>query len=156
MRAPSNTPPGHRSSVVGRSFRANRMPSPTATKYSTTSIFRMPLSAKYGFSGLETRTSCPSMSRMTASLLLAMGSLIAGGRRVSRRTGEPVHGRRQIGQVLVDGVVDARALGIGGVAVALPDQQMAVVQVLGHVLRARQRGHRVAGVADHDDGRAAG
>src|SRR5215210_4262399 len=32
----------------------------------------MPLSPKYGFSGLLTRTSCPATSRTTASLLLAM------------------------------------------------------------------------------------
>jgi len=66
-RAPSNTPPGQRSSVVGRSRSACRIPPPTAMKYSTTSILRMPRSAKYGFSGLETRTSCPSTCSRTAS-----------------------------------------------------------------------------------------
>src|SRR3954452_13781455 len=155
MRAPSKTPPGQRSSVVGRSLSANRMPSPTAMKYSTMSIFRMPLSAKYGFSGLETRTSCPSMSRTTASLLLAMGSLIAGGRRESRRTGEAVHGWGEIDQVGVDRGGDAVGLRIGGVPVALPLQQDTGVEVLGHVLRAGQRGDRVTGVAHHQDGRAA-
>ena len=85
MRAPSKTPPGQRSSVVGRSRSANRMPSPTDTKYSTTSILRMPRSGKYGFSGFETRTSCPSTSRTTASLLLAIGpSLLA----ISRSCGQ--------------------------------------------------------------------
>src|SRR3954471_14405470 len=105
MRAPSNTPPGQRSSVVGRSFSANRMPGPTDTKYSTTSILRMPRSAKYGFSGLETRTSCPSMSRTTASLLLAIG-------RVSRRAGESVHGGCQVDQVAVHRGIDAVGLGV--------------------------------------------
>src|SRR3954451_4473855 len=106
MRAPSKTPPGHRSSVVGRSRRAFRMPSPTETKYSTTSIFRIPRSPKYGFSGLETRTSCPSISRTTASLLLAMGnSYLTGG---SGRTGEAVHGRSEVDQVVVHRGGDAR------------------------------------------------
>src|SRR3954465_12596848 len=100
MRAPSKTPPGHRSRLVGRSLRALRIPGPTDTKYSTTSIFRIPRSPKYGFSGLETRTSWPSMSRTTASLLLAMGSL-TGGRRVSRRTGQAVHRRGEVDQVVV-------------------------------------------------------
>ena len=76
IRAPSNTPPGQRSSVVGRSFRANRIPGPTDRKYSTTSILRMPRSGKYGFSGLEMRTSYPSTSRTTASLLLAMRGVL--------------------------------------------------------------------------------
>src|SRR4051794_4342849 len=130
------------------------MPSPTVTKYSTTSIFRMPRSPKYGFSGLETRTSCPSMSRRTASLLLAMVSLTAGGRRVSRRTGEAVHRRGQGGQGGVPRRGDARGLGVGRVALPLPDQQDAVVQVVGHVLGAGQRGDRVAGVPDDEDRRA--
>src|SRR3954454_2132273 len=155
MRAPSNTPPGQRSSVVGRSRRAFRMPSPTETKYSTTSIFRIPRSPKYGFSGLETRTSCPSMSRTTASLLLAMVSLTAGGRRVSRRTGEAVHRWGQVDQVAVHRRGDAGGLGVGRVPLTLPDQEDAVVEVLGHVLGARQGRDRVAGVADDEDRRAA-
>src|SRR3954471_20137849 len=155
IRAPSKTPPGQRSSVVGRSRRAFRMPSPTATKYSTTSILRMPLSPKYGFSGLETRTSWPSMSRTTASLLLAMFSLTAGGRRVSRRTGQAVHRRGQVDQVVVHRRGDALGLGIGRVPLPLPDQQDAVVEVLGHVLGTRQRGDRVTGVADDEERRAA-
>src|SRR3954464_14226808 len=121
MRAPSNTPPGQRSSVVGRSFSANRIPSPTATKYSTTSIFRMPRSPKYGFSGLETRTSWPSMSRTTASLLLAMGNSYRTAR--SGRTGEAVRRRGQADQVLVDGGGDAARLRVGRVPGALPGEE---------------------------------
>src|SRR4051812_5560284 len=122
MRAPSNTPPGQRSSVVGRSFRANRMPGPTERKYSTTSILRIPRSAKYGFSGLETRTSWPSTSRTTASLLLAIQPLrSARGRRVSRRAGQSVQRRREVDQVLVDRAGDAVGLRVGRVALPLPD-----------------------------------
>src|SRR4051812_16795762 len=153
MRAPSNTPPGQRSSVVGRSRRAFRMPGPTETKYSTTSILRMPRSPKYGFSGLETRTSCPSISRTTASLLLAMGDSYPT--RTSGRTGQPVQRGGQLDQVGVHRVVDALVLRVGGVPVALPDQQDAGLEVLGEVLRAGKRGDRVAGVADDQDGRAA-
>src|SRR4051794_41794626 len=70
------------------------MPGPTEMKYSTTSILRIPRSAKYGFSGLETRTSWPSTSRTTASLLLPIQPLrSARGRRVSRRAGQPVYRR---------------------------------------------------------------
>src|SRR4051795_2942967 len=152
MRAPSKAPPGQRSSVVGRSLRALRIPGPTDTKYSTTSILRIPWSPKYGFSGLETRTSWPSISRTTASLLLAMGDSYPTAR--SGRAGEAVHGRDQVDQVVVHRSGDAVGLGIGGVPVALPDQQVAVVEVLGHVLGARQRGHRVTGVADDEDRRA--
>src|ERR1700709_672482 len=145
MRAPSSPPPGQRSSVVGRSFSANRMPSPTATKYSTTSIFRIPRSPKYGFSGLETRTSCPAMSRTTASLLLAMGNSYRTTR--SGRTGEPVQGRRQVDQVLVDGGGGAPGLRVGGVPRALPDEEDAGVEVGGHVLCAGKGRDRVTGVA---------
>src|SRR3954447_9987971 len=153
MGAPSNTPPGQRSSVVGRFRSAFRMPGPTETKYSTTSILRMPRSGKYGFSGLETRTSCPSRSRTTASLLVAMRAPFVGirARRVSCRTGQAVHWRLQVDQVLVHRLGDAGGLRIGRVAVSLPDQQDGAVEVLGHVLRARQRGHRVALVADDED-----
>src|SRR3954469_6033256 len=149
MRAPSNTPPGQRSSVVGRSRRAFRMPGPTETKYSTTSIFRIPRSPKYGFSGLETRTSWPSMSRTTASLLLAMGDSYLTA--WSGRAGQPVHRRGEVDQVVVHRGGDARGLRVRRVPLALPHQEDAVVEVLGHVLRARQRGHRVAGVADDED-----
>src|SRR5512133_2394673 len=153
MRAPSNTPPGQRSSVVGRSFNANRIPGPTDTKYSTTSIFRMPRSGKYGFSGLEMRTSWPSMSRTTASLLLAIRASPSPqvGRRVSRRAREAVQRRGEVDQVRVDRGVDTRILRIGGVPLALPGQQDAVVQLLGQIDGAGERGHRVAGVADHED-----
>src|SRR3712207_2470396 len=124
MRAPSKTPPGQRSSVVGRSLSANRIPGPTDTKYSTTSILRMPRSGKYGFSGLETRTSRPSTSRTTASLLLGIQSLRSiMERRVSRRAGEPVQRRGQVDQVRVDRGGHALALRVRGVPVALPGQQ---------------------------------
>src|SRR5829696_9292488 len=157
MRAPSNTPPGQRSSVVGRSLRANRMPGPTATKYSTTSILRMPRSAKYGFSGLETRTSWPSISRTTASLLLAMGVLSEWitGRGVSRRAGEAVHRRGEIDEVRVDRAADAVRLRIGRVPLSLPREQDPGLEVRGHVHGAGERGHRVTGVAHHEDRRAA-
>jgi hypothetical protein len=54
--APSNTPPGQRSNVVGRSRSAPRIPSPTDRKYRTTSDLVIPSSGKYGLSGLDTRT----------------------------------------------------------------------------------------------------
>src|SRR4051794_21473226 len=150
MRAPSKTPPGQRSSVVGRSLRALRIPGPTDTKYSTTSILRIPWSPKYGFSGLETRTSWPSISRTTASLLLAMGDSYPTAR--SGRAGEAVHGRDQVDQVVVHRSVDAIRLGIGGVPVALPDQQVAVVQVLAMFLAAGGGGTRSPGVPAARDG----
>src|SRR3712207_1172792 len=116
MRAPAKTPPGQRSSVVGRSRSANRIPGPTDTKYSTTSILRMPRSGKYGFSGLETRTSCPATSRTTASLLLGIHTLRSiMERRVSRRAGEPVQRRGEVDQVGVHRRRHALALGVGGV-----------------------------------------
>src|SRR4051794_12520101 len=146
MRAPSNTPPGQRSSVVGRSRSAPRMPGPTDTKYSTTSILRIPRSGKYGFSGFETRTSCPSRSRETASLLLAIRAPFVAVRagRVSCRTGEPVQRHLQVDQVFVHRTGDAFGLRIGGVPVALPGEQDAVLEVLRHVLGPLHRGDRVA------------
>src|SRR3954471_17750364 len=153
MRAPSKTPPGQRSSVVGRSFNANRMPSPTAMKYSTMSILRIPRSAKYGFSGLETRTSWPSTSRTTASLLLAMAFSSPAGRRVSRRAGQAVHRRVGVDQVGVHRGRDAVGLGVGRVPLALPHQEDAVVEILGHVLGTREGCHGVAGVPDDEDRR---
>src|SRR5918997_4692009 len=135
MRAPSNTPPGQRSSVVGRSRSANRIPGPTDTKYSTTSILRMPRSAKYGFSGLEIRTSRPSTSRTTASLLLAMALRPRGirERRVSRGAGQVVHRCLPPEEVGVHRLGDAVGLRIGRVALALPGDQDAVLEVLRHV-----------------------
>ena len=44
---------------------AFRMPGPTLRKYSTTSSFNKPSSAKYGFSGLDTFTERPSISSST-------------------------------------------------------------------------------------------
>src|SRR3954468_16791456 len=133
------------------------MPGPTEMKYSTTSILRMPRSAKYGFSGLETRTSWPSTSRTTASLLAAMGLPVLGGTRVRlsprRGAGQPVLRRGQVDEVRVDGGGDARRLGVAGVPLPLPGEQDAGVQVLRHVHRPGQRRHRVAGVADDEDRR---
>src|SRR4051794_5769442 len=137
------------------------MPGPTATKYSTTSILRIPRSPKYGFSGLETRTSWPSMSRTTASLLLAIRRSPyrrwafpkEGG--VSRRAGESVHRHGEVDQVRVHRRGHAVGLGVGRVALALPGEQHPGVEVLGKVDRPWQRGDRVAGVADHQDRRAA-
>src|SRR3954465_5191307 len=160
MRAPSNTPPGQRSSVVGRSPSANRMPGPTETKYSTTSILRTPRSAKYGFSGLETRTSCPSISRTTASLLAAIAMLLslatARGRRSPRgRAGQPVLRHGQVDQVRVDVGGHARRLRVARVPLTLPREKDAGVQIARHVHRTGQRRHRIAGISDDEDRRRA-
>src|SRR3954447_22086496 len=132
------------------------MPAPTETKYSTTSIFRMPRSGKYGFSGVDTRTSCRAISRTTASLLLATGAPSVSGCPVcwesaGRGAGLPVRGNGEVDQVGVHGRRHARRLRVGGMPLALPGQQHVVLQILRHVLGARVRRHRVAGVADDED-----
>src|SRR3954451_6275842 len=101
------------------------MPGPTDTKYSTTSIFRIPRSGKYGFSGFDTRTSCPSISRTTASLLLAINAPSVSGcpvwwRSAARGAGLPVRGNGEVHQVGVDGGRHARRLRVGGVPLPLP------------------------------------
>src|SRR6478609_8559048 len=71
MRAPSNTPLGHRSRVVGRSTSAPRMPSPTARKYCTTSSLVTPRRGNTTRSGLVTRTVRPPTSSSTGGVVAA-------------------------------------------------------------------------------------
>src|SRR5690606_4975965 len=71
IRAPSNTPFGQRSSVVGRSSSAPRMPSPTLRKYWTTSSLVTPRAGKTTRSGLVTRTVRPATSSSTGGVVAA-------------------------------------------------------------------------------------
>ena len=75
-------------------------------------------------------------------------------------TDRQIGGSFEVDQVVVDGFVDATGVGlegiVGGVTVALRDEEHAAFEVLGEISAGFERGSDVAGGADNENGWSAG